>query len=69
MISYETVENSTTIIRFYNAVGILIREESFNDLKGAYLRRFNLEELDTGVYIVNIQSKDFNESKMIMKVD
>lgn len=67
MISYETLENSTTTIRFYLPSGILIREEIFNDLKGNYLRKFNLDELHTGVYIVNIQSKTFNESKVIMK--
>ncbi len=67
MITYEAKENTSTTIRFYTISGILVHEEIFNDLKGPYLRRFNLQDFHTGAYIVQIQSRGVNESKIIMK--
>jgi len=67
IITYETLENTSTIISIYDALGILIHQEKFNDLKGNYLRGFNLEGHPAGTYIVNIFSKGINETKMIVK--
>lgn len=67
LISYEISENSKTIISFFNPLGELVKQEIFNDLKGSYLRKLDLLDFPTGTYVIKIQSKGIEESKLIIK--
>ena len=67
LIGYENLENSKTIISFLNLSGVILKKEVFNDLKGVYLRKFDLIDFPSGVYIINLLTKGINESRMVIK--
>jgi len=67
IIEYEIQNKSRAIIEIFDTSGKLVFTEIFNDLEGKYVRHINIQDFASGVYVFKIRTKDFTESKPLIK--
>ncbi len=66
MLSYNLKENSGIKISIYDITGKILLKEAYNDVKGSYLRSLDISGLPKGSYMVNVLSKEFNETEILI---
>ena len=66
-IIFETKENEDIKISIYNILGQNVYNEKLEASKGTNIRKINIAKYATGVYIVNVSTKDGNISRKIIK--
>jgi hypothetical protein len=55
------------LLKVYDSLGRLVKNQEFTDLRGRNLERIDLEESPVGAYFIHIRKGDWQEHKMILK--
>lgn len=66
LLEYQLNSNSGTVIRIYNIAGKLLFHKFSNDTAGNYLREIDMSKFPKGSYILNIHTKEFDETKKVI---
>ncbi len=66
LLNYSLNNNSGVVIRIYDISGKFLMEEKFNDVKGTHLRSLDLSGLYKGSYMIQMISKEFEETKKLI---
>ncbi|MFK7926118.1 MAG: zinc-dependent metalloprotease [Bacteroidia bacterium] len=68
-LSLESAETGQAKVLLYNALGKVVREESFYHQSGSMQYKYNISDLTAGVYLVSVQIGDQKFTKKLVKAN